>query len=189
MALNNFANLKASILEWSKRKDQQANVEDYIAIAESEMYANSVNPLRIRAMEARATSAADTSSRFLALPDFFLEMRRLNIITAAGNSDITFMAPEQLRVPGHAGLPRFFTVTTQLEFDVTPDDTYTIEMQYLRKLTPLDDTNPINSILSEAPTVYLYGAVWALFQNSMEMDVAEYYYGKFMASINGLACS
>ena len=186
MALDNFSNLKASILQWSKRNDQQVNVEDYIAIAESEMYANAVSPLRIRAMEARATSAADTASRFLALPDFYLDMRRLNITTASGNSDITFMAPEQLEVRGRTGLPRYFTVTTQLEFDVTPDSEYVIEMQYLRKLTPLSDAAPSNGILQDAPTIYLYGALWALFQNSMEMDVAEYYYGKFIASIQGL---
>ncbi len=185
MALNNFSNLKASILEWSKRSDQQINVEDYIAIAESEMYANDVAPLKIRSMEARATAAADTGSRFLALPDFFLQMRRLNITTANGSSDITFMAPEQLAVNGSTGLPRWFTVTTQLEFDVTPDSAYTVEMQYVRKLTPLSDVAPTNDILTNSPTIYLYGALWALFQNVMEGDVAEYYYTKFINSIKG----
>jgi len=185
MALDNFDNLKASIIQWSKRNDQANMIEDYILIAESEMYANEFEPLRIRAMEARATAAADTASRFLALPDFFLEMRRLNITDSSGNTDVTYMAPEQLAVRGAGGQPRFFTVTTQLEFDVIPDSTYTIEMQYLRKLTPLSDTNATNDILTNAPTIYLYGALWALFQNAMETDLAEYWYGKFVNSIKG----
>jgi len=183
MALDNFDNLKASIIQWSHRSDQQANIEDYISIAESEMYANEHEPLRVRSMEARATATA--SGRFLELPDLFLQMRRLNITTASGNSDITYMAPEQLAVPGSSGQPRWFTVTTQLEFDVTPDDAYTIEMQYLKKLTPLDDTNTTNDILTNSPTIYLYGALWALFQNAMKPDQAEYYYGKFIHSIKG----
>ena len=183
MALDNLDNLKASIIQWSKRNDQANMIEDYILIAESEMYANEFEPLRVRAMEARATAAAD--SRFLELPDLFLEMRRLNITTSEGNSDITYMAPEQLEVRGRTGLPRFFTTTTQLEFDVTPDSAYTVEMQYLRKLTPLSSTNATNDILDNAPTIYLFGALWALFQNALESDLAEHYYGKFINSIKG----
>ena len=170
MALDNLDNLKASIIQWSKRNDQANMIEDYILIAESEMYANEFEPLRVRTMEARAT--AEAASRFLALPDFFLEMRRLNITTSEGNSDITYMAPEQLEVRGRTGLPRFFTTTTQLEFDVTPDSNYTVEMQYLRKLTPLSSTNATNDILDNSPTIYLFGALWALFQNSLESDLA-----------------
>ena len=113
MALDNFDNLKASIIQWSKRNDQAKLIDDYILIAESEMYANEFEPLRLRAMEARATAAADTASRFLALPDFFLEMRRLNITDSSGNTDITYMAPEQLAIRGAGGQPRFFTGTTQ----------------------------------------------------------------------------
>lgn len=183
MALDNFDNLKASIIQWSKRNDQANMIDDYILMAESEMYANEFEPLRVRTMEARATAPAD--SRFLELPPLFLEMRRLNITTSEGNSDITYMAPEQLEVRGRTGLPRFFTVTTQLEFDVTPDSAYTVEMQYLRKLTPLSSTNATNDILDNAPTIYLFGALWALFQNSLESDLAEHYYGKFINSIKG----
>jgi hypothetical protein len=186
MALDNFSNLKASIIQWSKRRDQAEFIDDYIAIAESEMYANEFEPLRIRPMEARATASADTASRFLELPEDFLEMRRLRISTGLGFTDVTFMAPEQLASQATSGYPRYFTVTTQLEFDRVPDSYYTVEMQYLKKLTALSDSNTSNQVLAEAPTIYLYGALWALFQNVMEMDLAEYYYGKFVNSIKGL---
>jgi len=113
-------------------------------------------------------------------------MRRLNIVTSNGNCDVTYMAPEQLAVRGTTGQPRFFTVTTQLEFDVTPDSAYTIEMQYLKKLTPLSDAAPTNSILTDSPMVYLYGALWALFLNVHEHDVAKSYYEMFINSIKGI---
>ena len=187
MPLNNFANLKASIKRRSKRNDvSDADLNDYIQQAESEFYNNVSAPLRIRGMEARATSSADTASRFLALPDDFLNMRSLHIVTSSGNQDVTFMAPEQLAVPGTTGRPRYFTVTTQLEFDVVPDDTYTVEMQYLRKISALSDANPTNIILTEAPNIYLFGALKNLFEDHMEMDVSGFFEQRFIGAIQGL---
>ena len=129
MALNNYSNLKGSIITWSHRKDVVPLLDDFIEIAEAEMYGNSTQPIKLRSMETRSTATADTASRFLALPNRFLAMRRLSTVTSSGNTDIVYMAPEELQVPGVSGLPRFFTVTTQLEFDKVPDSDYTIEMQ------------------------------------------------------------
>ena len=173
MALDTYSNLKASIIKWSHREDVSPIIDDFINIAESEMYGNSVDPIKLRAMEARATAEADTSSRFLALPDRFLGMRRLSTVNASGNTDIVYMAPEQLQVPGVSGQPRFFTVTTQLEFDKTPDTAYTVEMAYLAKFLPLDETNNTNLILTDFPNIYLYGSLWALFQYAADEEKAE----------------
>lgn len=186
MPLDTYANLKATIKRRSHRDDVDDNdLEDYIVQAESEFYNHSLTPIRVRDMEARATATASTSSRFLELPEDFLQMRSLHIVTSGGNQDIVYMAPEQLSVPGSSGRPRYFTVTTQLEFDVIPDSAYTIEMQYVKKITALSDTDPTNAILNNAPNIYLFGALWALFQDKMEMDLAEYWYGKFSTSLAG----
>jgi len=185
MALNNYSNLKDSIIAWSKRPDLAIRVDDYIDIAESEMYSNMVAPLRVRSMETRSTSTTGTTDRFHALPDGFLEMRRLSVINSSGISDIVYMAPEQLQYKGTSGQPRWFTVTSQIEFDVIPDSAYTLEISFLAADTPLDDTNTTNTILTDSPTIYLYGALWALFQDAIEPDLAEYYYGKFIGSIQG----
>ena len=153
------------------------------------MYNNESAPLRIRAMEARATAPVSITSRFLALPDSFLQMRRLKLNSPLGTSsydtDLTYYSPEQMPLSGLTKIPCFFTVTTQLEFDSTPDQAYTIEMQYLNKLTALSDAATTNYILTTYPTIYLYGSLWALFQYSMEPDVAEYYYNKFLTAIQG----
>ena len=189
MALTTFADLKASIVSWSKRNDISNMVDDFIVLAEAEMYNNQPGPIRIRAMEARATASVSTSSRFLELPTDFLQMRRLKLNSPFGTSsydtDIEYYSPEQMPLCGLVNVPRFFTVTTQLEFDSTPDQAYTIEMQYLKKLTALSDSNTTNYILTNYPTIYLYGTLWALFQYSMEQDVAEYYYSEFIKSIQG----
>ena len=79
MALDNYANLKASIESWSHRDDVKDIIDDFILIAEAEMYANDDASLRLRSMEALDTSAANTSDRFLALPTDYLETRRLDL--------------------------------------------------------------------------------------------------------------
>lgn len=188
MPLDSFSNLKASIKRRSKRNDiSEDDLADYINQCESEFYNNPVALLRIRAMEARATASTSTASRFLELPDRFLQMRRLKLNSpyGGGDSDISYYSPEQMPLTGLVSIPRFFTVTTQLEFDSIPDQEYTIEMQYVNKLEGLSDTNTANTILTDYPNIYLFGSLWALFQDMMEGDVAEYYYNKFIQSIQG----
>lgn len=187
MPLDNFANLKATIKSRSSRDDiSDDDLNDFIAQAEAEFYNNPAEPLRIRAMEARATASASTSSRFLALPTDFLQMRALHIVADSGNQDISYMAPEQMSVPNESGKPRYFTVTTQLEFDKQPDSAYTVEMQYLKKITGLSDANASNDVLTQSPNVYLYGGLWALFESIQEFDVAQYYYQRFINAVQGL---
>lgn len=193
MPLDNFDNLKASIKRRSKRNDiSDADLNDYIAQCESEMYNNAVSPLRVRSMESRATATTSTSSRFLELPDLFLQMRRLKLndpFTGGSDSDIRYKSPEQLPLRGITAIPIYFTLTTQLEFDSTPDQEYTIEMQYVKKLTALDDTNTTNAILTDYPNIYLFGALWALFDDFQEVDIAGNYYNKFMTAIQGANAS
>jgi hypothetical protein len=189
MALDNFSNLKASIKARSKRNDiSNDQLEEYIAQTESEFYTIPNSPLRVRAMEARSTATVSITSRFLALPDLFLQMRRLKInepYTGSPDHDIKYYAPEQMPICNIPWLPSFFTVTTQLEFDSVPDLAYTVEMQYIKKITALDDTNTTNSILTDYPNIYVFGGLWALFQDAMEPDVAEYFYGKFVSAVQG----
>lgn len=186
MALDTYANLKVAIRDWSHRNDMgDDRIDDFIDMAEAEMYGNLDQPIRLRSMEARATATVSTSSRFLALPDLFLQMRRLKLNLAQEDTDVKYMAPEQMPLRGTSGIPRFFSVTTQLEFDRTPDSTYTIEMQYIKKLTPLSDSNTTNAILTDSPTVYLFGALWALHKFTSQPEVSADYYIQFINSIGG----
>lgn len=189
MPLDNFSNLKASIKSRSKRNDiSEADLADYINQAESAFYNNPVSALRLRAMEARATATADTASRFLALPDLFIQMRRLKLndpFTGGRDTDVKYRTPEQMPLRNLTAIPLFFSVTTQLEFDSTPDQAYTVEMQYIKKLSPLSDANPTNVILTDHPDVYLYGALSALFVDAMEGDVSDFFKNKFYEAIQG----
>lgn len=186
MALDNYSNLQAHIIRVSGRNDIATILPDFIAEAEAEMYANTNEALRLRAMEVRSTASTVTTDRFLELPEGFLEMRRLKINLVDQNDvDIDFRTPDQLVTRDLAGRPEYFTVTSQLEFERTPDEAYTLSMQYLARPTPLSDTNTTNAVLAQFPLIYVYGALWNVNVFAAEEQKSDFFYNKFLNSIAG----
>ena len=185
MALNSFPNLKTSLIEWSKRSDALSMTDDFIALAESEMYANEVEPLQVRELEARAIATLAIDSRYIALPTDYNAMRRIKLNLSGGDAELRFVAPEQMRIDSATGTPCHFTVTDQIEFDRVPDDTYTAEIQYYQSVRSLSSANPENDILTKYPQIYLHGGLWALYTWALQEDKAEFHYSKFIAAIKG----
>lgn len=171
MALDTYANLKASIRNWSHRNDVPDElIDDFIDLTETAMW----QLLEIRDMSARAT-ATTGATRFLALPDEFIKMRRLSLIVGGRVTDLKYATPESMKVVTETSEPRFFTVTTQLEFDRVPDAAYTVEMAYFRELTPLSDANTTNAVLTRFPDVYLSGALHYLYKwGNFDSETADY---------------
>jgi len=185
MALNTFSDLKASIIDYSHRNDVASKIEDFILLAEEAMYANPDFPLQLRQMETRA-EATTGADRFLALPDGFITMRRLKLNISGESCDVQYMAPDQMFIQGASGRPKFFTVTSQLEFDRVPDSTYTVDMQYSAIPTPLSSANTTNIVLENHPSAYLYGALWALFGWANDDAQEAKYLVKFLGIIAGI---
>jgi len=185
MALDTFANLKTQIIDFSHRGDISNRIDDFIVLAEEAMYANPDFPLQLRQMETRA-EATTGPTRFLALPDGFITMRRLKLNIGGGSCDVQYMAPDQMAIQSASGQPRFFTVTSQLEFDRVPDSTYTVDMQYSAIPTPLSAANPTNIVLTNHPSAYLYGALTALFGWANDTENEANYQRKFFGIIQGI---
>lgn len=174
MAISTYAELKQAIERWSKRTDITTMVDDFIDLAESDIWQR----LRVRDMEARATASTTTTSRYVALPSDFLQMRKLKIDRSASNLpdvQLIFDAPISLRVVDHAGMPLSFAVTSQIEFDRVPDQVYTIEMQYFKFLPALSNSSTTNSVLSKFPMVYLYSALFHAAQWAHDSEMLERY--------------
>ena len=51
MALDTYANLKESVQDWSHRNDVTSRLDDFILIAEQEMYNNRVEPFESRKLQ------------------------------------------------------------------------------------------------------------------------------------------
>lgn len=156
MSLDTYAGLKQEIADTLDRDDLTSFIDSFIDLAE----ARHQREIRIREMIVRATvSAAD---RYLALPTGFLQMSMLRLLT----NPVTVLAEVSLhemnrRRQETTGKPIFFTVHEEIEFDRSPDQSYTAEMIYHAKLTALSDTNTSNALLTRAPDAYLYGALGA----------------------------
>lgn len=184
MALNTYSNLKAAI----KRIDGSNNIndllDDAIDLCETEIYHNEQSPLRIRSMETRSTASLG-SARFIALPDDYLEMRGVRLVVSGKNIDVRYATPEALEVTSNSGKPKYFTVTSQIEFDRIPDSTYTIEISHYAKPTALSSSNASNTVLTSHPNIYLFGCLWAVNIFNAEEEKSDFYYDKLITSIRG----
>lgn len=186
MSLDTFDNLKIAIINVSQRDDTKDDeLNDFITLAETEMFQNPRKVLSVRSSETRATAVTLTTSRYLQLPDGFREMRRLRLDLDTGFRELTYRAPGHLRSIDGPTTPTFFTVTSQLEFDTVPDEAYTVEMQYLADFTPLSDTNQTNFVLTDSPNIYLFGALKELFSAAQDDEAAAKYEAKFINAIIG----
>jgi hypothetical protein len=186
MSLDTYANLKAEIITWSHRDDIDLLVDTFIDMAESKMLANEDEPLKLRGEETLAAFATTTADRFVALPTGFQSARKIVLLPADSDPvEVYYRAPLSLNVLSTTGMPAFYTVTSQIEFNCISDQAYDGEIQYIKDFTPLSSSNTTNTVLTNHPTIYLFGALWALKLKTSEPEDAAFYYQQFIAAIRG----
>jgi len=158
VALNSYSNLKAALRNRSHRSDMPDDLlDDFIDLAEADMNQR----LRVKEMLVRAT-ATSGSDEFLALPTGFIRMRTMYALSGGTKHEVDFRVPKTLKRQAGSGIPTQYAVGSQLEFNRIPS-TMTFSMDYYKRLTPLDDTNTVNDILTFFPQVYFYGALKHLY--------------------------
>ncbi len=186
MSLDNYANLKLELIEWSHRDDLDLQIDTFIDMAESEMLANTVEPLQLRSAETLVAFSTSITTRFAALPTGYQSMRKVRIQVTNGESiELRYRTPSQLNILSIVGFPRFFTITDQIEFERVSDIVYSGEFQYFQDFTALSASNPTNSVLTNHPNIYLFGALWALKLHVEEPQSAASYYQQFINAIKG----
>lgn len=186
MSLDTYANLKQEIIDWSHRDDLDLKIDTFIDMAESKMFANSVEPLKLRDQETREAFSTSITTRFAALPAGYQSQRKLRIQITNGESiKLTYRAPEQLEILSSVGIPLFFTITDQIEFERISDQVYTGEIQYIQEFTPLSSSNTTNAVLTNHPEIYLFGSMWALKKHANEDAESADYYAQFIDAIKG----
>ena len=187
MALSNLTDLKASIIRSDGSNDIADVLDDAVSVTESRMFANEVVILKPRPIETRSQATLTTLSRFLALPPQFMTPRKF-VIKRDGQDDwiLGYRTPETLYETEEVGLPCYFTVTSQLEFDRIPDIDYTLEMDFRAEIDPLTDASPTNIVLTEFPQIYEFGCLWYINETvNGELGMAQQYEQKFYSAIAG----
>lgn len=162
MALGTFTELKDAIADWLDRSDLTSRIPDFIALAEARLN----RELRIRPMEVRSTMVTTADQQYFQLPGGYIQMRNMQLNTNP-TTPLEYITPEMMdRLYGSTttGKPRAYTlIGDEIQLAPIPDSTYTVEMAFYEKFTPLGDgssgTITSNWLTANAPDVLLYGAL------------------------------
>jgi hypothetical protein len=184
MALTNYDELVKQIIDWSHRGDLGTKIADFITLTENTMYSNETEVLTVRSME--TISTALTAGQYLGLPDDFESARSVRLVTSDNGGELKYQAPEQMHKEVSGGRPHFFTIVgNEIQFNRTPDSEYTIEIQYYRKAASLSVDNQTNDILTNHPSIYLYGALAQVYAYAQDDQQLAKYAQLFIGAIKG----
>lgn len=158
MGLANYTELKASVANYLNRNDLGSVIPDFITLVENRLNRD----IRARVNMVRATTTTTGGQAYYNLPSDMIELRNVTYDATSNSYALSYLSPESLsREYGtySNGFPRAYTnLGKNIKLAPTPDAAYTIHIDYFQKLTPLSDSNLTNNILTEFPSLYLYGS-------------------------------
>lgn len=156
MAIENFADLKSSIVDFMfDRSDLAGFTDTFIQLCEGDL--NRV--LRTRHQLTTATLTLDSDSK-ASLPADYLEARNAVALTTPRRR-LEQVAPdyvENVYPSRQSGYPRVYVIEGS-EILVLPETASNVEFTYFAKIPALSESNTTNWLLTQFPNVYLYGAL------------------------------
>lgn len=155
MSLSNYTELQYAIADYLD-DDLTDQAKDFIRLAE----ARHRREIRMREMVKR--EALTVNARYVSFPAGYLEARNIRLLTNPMTVLSELSVHEMNRRRRETtGKPAFFTMHEQIEFDVSPDQSYNGEIIFYKAVDRLSDSVATNAILDVAPDAYLYGALLA----------------------------
>lgn len=158
MAITTYAELKSSIANWLNRDDLTSVIPDFISLTEAGINRD----LRHYKMINRVDATLD--SRYVQMPADWLETVRFGI-TSGTTYRLELISRDDMleyrqNTSDVAGIPKFYAnIGDTIEVFPTPAAEYQMQLQYYAKTPALSDSNTDNWLLSDAPDIYLYGAL------------------------------
>jgi hypothetical protein len=155
MPLDTYANLQTSILRWLGRPGDTliaSDVPDMIRLFEVE----ADRRLKTRWSDGFAELLHDEDDYVVPLPSDFRSLRSIRFSDADPIFNINYLTPEQLNMASR----RFFTIEgLNLRLADIGGEHDTIRIGYMRGLTPLSASVPLNWLLQNCPDAYLFGSL------------------------------
>lgn len=152
MALSTYSELKTSIADWMKRTDLTAVIPDFISLAEMDML------YRLRLVEFETTGTVTMTAGTGTLPTGFLNFRS---VAMDGEGQLRYLPPsrfDDFLVDNTTGDGIYYTITGS-SIKTAPPTTGTLDVVYAAKFTALSDSNTTNTVLTNFPNAYLFGAL------------------------------
>lgn len=159
MSISTLGELKAAVASWLNQGNLTTYIPDFIALAEQRIkfggeFPFSSQPVRVPEMQDRATGTASGS---ISLPTDFLEPIRLNINQGGTTYDMDYVPAGQFTARVNGQSQSFYTILDgQIVLSTSTALPYTFDYY---KLASLSGDSSTNWILTNAPGVYLYGAL------------------------------
>lgn len=154
MALANYTDLQAAIASRLHSTSYTALIPDWITLAEKSL--NRV--LRLSAQELETTLTATIGSRSLTLPSLFGSPIALYLTTYLPRIELEYRLPEEMQVFSSDGPAKVWTIDgSVINTDTPADQAYTYTLRYVSEFDIA--TTATNSLLTNYPDLYLYGAL------------------------------
>lgn len=155
MAITTYAELNTAIENWLSRADLTSRIPEFIALAEARFFVGST-PLRLISMQNRETGT--TASGSVTLPADYLETIRLAITSGGRTYTLEYLSPDTFtQYENQSGMPFYYTMMAGA-IKTAPNNDVSYTHDYYMRLPALE-TSLTNSILTNSPNVYLYGAL------------------------------
>lgn len=178
MALATYGDLKTAIANQLARSDLTTAIVDFVALAEADIRRD----VRIQDMETLATGTL--TGETLAFPARFVSARRL----AVAGDVYTFETPEVYQVESDAGNTslKIYTIIGTNFYILGWTSGAAYSLIYMASFAAFSSNGDTNSLLTNHPDVYLYGACkhGAIYLKD-DTDAAKYA-GAYQAAVSRL---
>lgn len=155
MAVSTYAQLKASVASWLNRSDLTAVIPDFIRLAEEAIDRD----LRIQKQLVSATLSGTGGVGSIALPSDWQQGLSL-LVEGIPLQYRTAQVLRQEYTGASAGQPRYYTIEGgSMVVAPVPADDYSVSVNYYGKFAFLSEDADTNWLLTNHPSVYLFGAL------------------------------
>jgi hypothetical protein len=159
MSLDTYDGLRQEIADYLTRDDLTAKIPTFVTLAEKQI------KRRLRRTKSRITVQFHGAS--FQIPDTIAEITSVRLVTSQPSQDLPFTIGTPEMIAEHraaygivAGRPRFGAVVgKELLLSPAADQTYDAELIVYPSMTSLSSSVQTNTVLTEAPDVYLFGAL------------------------------
>lgn len=190
MSITTNAELEAKVASYLARSDLTAHIPDFIVGAETRIAYGSkepfeCEPLRIRAMETVETLT--NSSGSCTLPDGFLGLKSIYEDRALkGQLEQTSSEDFYRKYTGSSSGNASFYIIEGNQIKLGPSGNSDVRIVYYKKFDPVATASPVPWPLTNAPHLYVYGALVEaapFLRNDARIQV---WYGMFRSILNAL---
>lgn len=159
MSITNYSELQTAVINFTHRSDLATSIPDFIRLAEDMIYGD----IEFRQQDVSATLTCTPLVEIVALPTDFIDSLSLSLSSSTPRATIDYRPADQFRQEfqyGDSGVPRIYTIIgSSIYLQPVPDQAYGLNLIYQSKFTNLSVSNPANALLTNYPSVYLYGTL------------------------------